>query len=115
MGQKWNTENPEKVKELKRAWYERNKQDSLDKLKIRKQEIRQWLRSLKEGQKCLYCTESHPACLDYHHRDATEKKFNISDSPTRGYSKETILLEIAKCDLVCSNCHRKLHDDVDLV
>lgn len=115
MSTKWAKENPEKVKASKREWYARNKQHSIDNVMKRKKETQAWLRSLKLGQKCLYCPETYPACLDYHHRDENEKSFNISKAPSGGYSRERILLEISKCDLVCANCHRKLHDRADLV
>ena len=35
------------------------------------------------------------------------KKANISTMVRQAYSIETIKEEVAKCDLVCANCHRK--------
>ncbi len=67
-----------------------------------------WLDTLKSP--CNLCGESHVACLDFHHRDPREKRFLISRSYFR-YKKETVLLEVAKCDVICANCHRKLHYD----
>jgi hypothetical protein len=56
---------------------------------------------------CMECGEGHPACLDFHHKDPTEKAFAISRGG--GRSRESFLAEIAKCDLLCANCHRKRH------
>jgi len=79
----------------------------------RQQEMKKWLHSLKEGRSCSQCDESHPACLDYHHRDPSVKEIEISRIVRwKGWGKARILAEIAKCDLLCSNCHRKLHADM---
>ena len=67
------------------------------------------------------CDESHPACLDFHHRDPREKVMILSKvTNQRGWSIERILAEIAKCEVICANCHRKEHwseqdadDDID--
>lgn len=49
----------------------------------------------------------HPVCLDFDHREPSEKSFNISraviDCKT---SVEEFKSEISKCDLVCACCHR---------
>jgi hypothetical protein len=57
----------------------------------------------------LRCGESHPATLDFHHRDPNEKDFLLSSAARNGWGKERILREIEKCDVICSNCHRKEH------
>jgi hypothetical protein len=44
-----------------------------------------------------------PVCMDWDHVRG-EKLFNIANDYTR--SLQTLLVEIAKCDLICSNCHR---------
>jgi hypothetical protein len=106
----WKQANAEKMREYRRTHYANNKEAYSSNVLKRKKETQEWLRSLKAGKSCRYCTESYAACLDYHHRDGTEKKFNIAKAATNGYSRETILKEIAKCDLICANCHRKLHD-----
>ena len=41
----------------------------------------------------------------YDHRDPTTKKAKVSGFPGGGYT-QSMLDEIAKCDLVCSNCHK---------
>jgi hypothetical protein len=45
----------------------------------------------------------------FHHRDREEKSFTISNAVLRGTSIKTILIEIKKCDVLCENCHAKLH------
>lgn len=56
---------------------------------------------------CLDCGVSYPACvMDFDHRPGEEKKFNVSTQVRSGASLSLIMAEIAKCDLVCSNCHR---------
>ena len=67
---------------------------------------RQWLNSFKEGKPCKRCGIVYPPCaLDLHHRDRKEKTFNIGQGSFR-FGRERLLEEIAKCDLLCSNCHR---------
>lgn len=65
-----------------------------------------WVDSFKV--KCRDCSETHVACLDFHHRDPKQKKFNLSTGYAR-YEDETLYAEIMKCDVICANCHRKLH------
>ena len=62
----------------------------------------------KVGKKCLLCNENHPACLDFHHKDGTKKSDRISKMVGRVPWKR-LLEEIEKCDILCANCHRKLH------
>lgn len=55
---------------------------------------------------CQLCPENDLACLDLHHIDDT-KEFALSSGVRR--SRTLIMEEIAKCVVLCSNCHRKLH------
>lgn len=57
---------------------------------------------------CLVCGEKHPACLDFHHRDGKTDK--LGDIGTmRHFGIKRLNAEIAKCDVLCANCHRKHH------
>lgn len=62
----------------------------------------------KRGLNCQECGENHIACLDFHHKNPDEKEFEISQRYGTK-SIEIIMNEIAKCDVLCANCHRKLH------
>lgn len=65
---------------------------------------REWLHGLKDGKPCLDCGGVfHPVAMSFHHRDPATKSFSIGAKVTR--SKEKILAEIEKCDLLCANCH----------
>lgn len=63
------------------------------------------VQAIKTASGCEGCGEKHPACLDFHHRDPATK--------TRGIATfvrmDDILAEIAKCVVLCANCHRKHH------
>ncbi len=54
---------------------------------------------------CADCgVEYPPYVMDFDHRDPNTKLFRVS-SRTH-HSTEKLCAEIAKCDVVCSNCHR---------
>ena len=55
---------------------------------------------------CADCGRRFPPCvMQFDHRDPSTKKLTISRSRTRGHA--TLLAEVAKCDIVCTNCHRE--------
>lgn len=70
-------------------------------------EKRQWLWEYRSSHPCQLCQESHPACITFHHRDPAQKSFDIHKYYHK--SMTTIIAEIAKCDILCFNCHMKHH------
>jgi hypothetical protein len=62
------------------------------------------------GGKCVKCGyDKCVAAMEFHHRDPSMKDFAISGGGvTRSF--EAIKVELDKCDLVCANCHREIHD-----
>ena len=60
------------------------------------------------GGACAHCgiKDDCSAIYDFHHRDPSEKEFNVS-SFCRSFEK--LKSELDKCDLLCGNCHRKVH------
>lgn len=69
-----------------------------------------WVAALKSLCRCSYCDETEPDCLDFHHRDPTQKSFTIGQAHTvRGLTMDVLKSEVLKCDVLCANCHRKLH------
>jgi hypothetical protein len=54
---------------------------------------------------CADCGQRFdPVCMDFDHRDPSQKQFTIAGGYSR--SLEALLDEIAKCDIVCANCRR---------
>lgn len=49
------------------------------------------------------------AALDFHHKNPEEKKFRITERMWHG-NTEYFQKELAKCILVCKNCHAEIHD-----
>ena len=63
---------------------------------------------------CKYCGENHPAVLQFHHRDPREKEFDVSAFVYHQKGGPAKLeAEIAKCDVLCANCHLKHHYEND--
>jgi hypothetical protein len=63
-----------------------------------------------KGGKCICCGYSKSICaLDFHHRNKEEKDFLLSTVKSIILS-DVIKGELNKCDLVCSNCHREIHE-----
>lgn len=53
---------------------------------------------------CKDCGEGDPLVLEFDHLG--DKSFSIGSCLTR-YPWQAILDEMAKCDVVCANCHRR--------
>lgn len=54
---------------------------------------------------CADCGYSkHAAAMEFDHRPGTAKLFNIGEK-MGAYSRQVLWEEIAKCDVVCANCH----------
>lgn len=91
-------------------YYYRNQEEEQKRRQERKDEMRNWFRKIKkEKYDCGECGESHPACIDFHHTDPSDKTDHVANMIRDGYSKEAVLEEIEKCKTLCANCHRKKH------
>jgi hypothetical protein len=97
------------MRQWNKKWYAENKQAAYEKNLRRRKELREWIATLKGTLKCNRCPEDHPAVLDFHHSDPNEKEGTVSQAVNAMWSKKRILAEIAKCEVLCACCHRKLH------
>ena len=69
-------------------------------------EVKQWVDAFKVEKGCEMCGyNAHPAALDFDHIDRSTKAFDVSQFLGRK-ADEDIKLEIAKCRVLCANCHR---------
>jgi hypothetical protein len=109
----WNRTHVDEMRAYRRKHYQEHKVTVVDRVTERKKRIAVWFQDQKTGKQCLMCPEENPetdpACLDYHHREGEHKVLDVSVMVRRGFTESRILEEIAKCDLICSNCHRKHH------
>lgn len=95
-------------KEHRAAWYKVAGDKERSRLSKNERRSIERFALYKSTLKCSKCSESHPACLDFHHRDGEQKMQHVSVAAKR-WSWKRLMTEIAKCDVLCSNCHRKLH------
>jgi hypothetical protein len=55
---------------------------------------------------CMDCGQRFPSiCMDFDHVRG-EKWYNLARMSSKGLGPDSIKAEIAKCELVCANCHR---------
>ena len=75
----------------------------------RRRKVKALLVEYKGGQceKCGY--NKCLAALEFHHLDPTQKDFGISGNGNT-FKLDTMKKEADKCILVCSNCHKEIHD-----
>jgi hypothetical protein len=74
-----------------------------------KARIKAEITAYKVERGCYICKEGDPVCLDLHHRDPQQKELNPANMWNRGWGPPRVAAELAKCDVICANCHRKLH------
>lgn len=88
-----NEESKERQKQIKAAWGKKQSEE------------RNWrINNIKLEAGCIDCGyNKHPEALDFDHVNGV-KEFSIGRG--KKFAWERIEAEIAKCEIVCSNCHR---------
>lgn len=65
-----------------------------------------------KGGKCVKCGyNTCPNALEFHHVDPTKKDINFIKLKTKSF--ERFKIELDKCILVCANCHREIHYEMN--
>jgi hypothetical protein len=73
--------------------------------KSKRRRMRESIATLKD-KPCADCGgRFHPWVMEFDHRPEHDKKRNVTKMVSGG-SWAALAREIAKCDLVCANCHR---------
>ncbi len=86
--------------------YEINRphRDRAENRAIRIESRRKLIRQIKETNPCTDCGKYYPYyVMQFDHIGTAVKSFQISNFGARSWA--TIEAEIAKCELVCANCH----------
>ena len=87
------------------AYHRRTRTRRLEQKRRYHAELVNWHRSLKDAP-CSDCGgRFHHAAMTWDHRLPHTKSYDVSTMISKRHSKRQILAEIAKCDLVCANCH----------
>lgn len=118
----WHKKNPSRGKELRYKSYIRNRRNRICDNCRPIQKERQYKRNNKKRRKmqtgctrfkeiisCQKCKYNKcGACLDFHHPNSGEKEKRLN--ATLWYQNwEAFRKEMAKCNLLCKNCHGELH------
>lgn len=95
--------------EYQKKWYEANKETHKEKVIARnnryRKEMRAEIAALKEAQPCTDCGVSYPSYVMQYDHIGDDKVTDVAKAITRMWSRKKIYEEIAKCELVCANCH----------
>lgn len=91
-------------------WHYKNREWNTERTLKRRARLREWIHKRKANSDgCRNCTESDPACLDFHHLSSADKEMAVNKMVPYGYSKSDIEAEMEKCEILCANCHAKEH------
>ena len=94
LNKKWYRDNPD-ARPRRMDGYARRRREE------RQREVWEYLRS----HACVDCGEPDPVVLEFDH--LRDKVDNISKMASLKKPWAAILAEIAKCEVVCANCHRR--------
>jgi len=86
-------------------YYAAHRAQEIERVRVRQAATLEFLRELRRVP-CADCRRNfEPYQMDFDHRDPTKKSFNLTSSRAMLKNRQRLLEEIAKCDIVCANCH----------
>lgn len=68
---------------------------------------REYIASVLMTAKCMDCPTDDWLVLEFDHRDPAEKHDAVTRMVNDGIALDRIKVEVAKCDIVCANCHTR--------
>jgi hypothetical protein len=90
-----------------REYYHRNKSWRRAREAKARLERYAFVNEYKTTHPCIDCGETDPIVLDFDHRDPEDKIKAVGDMVRARRPVHLIHTEMAKCDIRCSNCHRR--------
>lgn len=100
----WAAQHTERKSEVGKAYYKLKKAAIIARTTQDRRDKKRFVNAAKAGKPCADCGRIYPPyVMDFDHVRGV-KAANISQMKS---SLEDIAAEIAKCDLVCANCHRE--------
>lgn len=90
----------------------RGRKSNAEKIELKKQQkiLKKYITEVKEKSKCHICGEDRWWVLDFHH--VKNKIMSIPEMARNGCSLDDLKNEIEKCIIVCANCHRDIHHNI---
>ena len=99
---------PGKQGEAIRKHYYANRQYYIDKASKKRLTLRKWVYDLKSRTPCKDCGIQYPYYVtDFDHIEEKGEKIAAVSKMINSGSIRRVKEEIAKCELVCANCHRE--------
>ena len=95
-------------KKASRKYYEANKELTTKRTKENRKRYKKIWQTFKNHISCAHCGMSHPACMDFHHTDPTNKLGEVNRF-VKNKAWKKAYEEAAKCTVLCANCHRIHH------
>ncbi len=93
-----------------KAFYEEHREDEIDRsyeiTKRRREQAQRFIYEYLSNRTCIDCGEYDFAVLTFDHVRG-QKKMDVSQMVQQGYAIDAIMEEIAKCEVVCANCHMR--------
>jgi len=97
--------NDPRLKAARRKHYYKNKGQYIANNLKKKERIIKYIRSVKDVP-CTDCGIKYPYyVMEFDHLDPSKKEYGVAKLVSCG-SWTKVKREIAKCEVVCSNCHR---------
>lgn len=95
-----------------RRWYRLNTEAHKKNTRRRRLEyaveVRREMMAFFNEHPCVDCGEQDVRCLDFDHRGDLLKSANVGYLLSQGNAWARIQVEMAKCEVRCANCHRKI-------
>lgn len=87
------------------SYYARHRAQEIERVRVRQAATLDFLRELRRVP-CADCGGTfEPYQMDFDHRDPAKKSFDVTSGRAMLMSRDRLLDEVAKCEIVCANCH----------